>query len=120
MTATATFPLANYGTAGFATTDTSETTVLSMPGGFVDFQPVELWMADDGGAARTVTVKVYLAGTAYALVYQGAIAANTPLVYNFTGMSLAKTDANTDKVTIQSSAAGVGGYISYLRGARVG
>lgn len=118
MTATATFPAANYDTAGFALTDTSETTVFQAVSGFTAFFPVELWMADDGGAARTVTVQVYIAGTAYTLVYQGAIAANVPLVYNFTGLTLLKTASNTDKITVTGSAAGIHGYVSYLKGTR--
>lgn len=118
MTATATFPAANYETVGFNLTDTSETTVFATVAGFAGFNPVELWMADDGGSARTVTVQVYIAGTAYTLAYQAAIAANTPLVYNFTGLTLVKTATNTDKITIIGSAAGIMGYVGFLKGAR--
>lgn len=120
MTATATFPAANYETVGFNLADTSETTVFITRDGFAGFHPVELWMADDGGSARTVTVQVYLAGTAYTLVYQGAIAVNAPLIYNFTGLTLVKTASNTDKITITGSAAGIHGYVGFLKGIRSG
>lgn len=118
MTTTATFPAANYDTDGFSLTDTSETTVLEAKDGFVGFFPVELWCADDGGTARTVTIKVYLAGTAYTLAYQAAIGTNVALVHNFTGLTLLKTATNTDKITITGSAAGIEGYVSYLKGVR--
>lgn len=118
MTATATFPAANYDTAGFSLTDTSETTILTADDGFTGFFPVELWCADDAGEARTVTIRAYIAGTAYTLAYQAAIAVNAPLVYNFTGLTLQKTPSHTDKITVTGSAAGIEGYISYLKGLR--
>lgn len=114
MTATTVFPEGNYQTVPFILSDTSETTILSGSSEFASFMPVELWVADDGGAARSVTVKVSIRGTEVTLVSGGVIAANTPLQYNFTGLAIGKNDANTDTVKLTASAGGLHGYIGYI------
>lgn len=108
------FPDANNQTVAFILSDTSETTVLTALDGFEGFQLTQLWLADDGGAARTVTVKASVAGTEITLVSSGAIAANTPLMYDLTGLVLNKTPDNTDTLKVTASAGGVHGFIGYI------
>lgn len=120
MAATAAFPAANYRTQPFVLSNTSETTVLSANAEFAGFQVVELWLADDGGAARTATIVADIAGTSVTLAYQEAIATNTPLQLNFTGLVLNKNDSNTDALKVTASAAGLHGYVGYIAVGRTG
>lgn len=113
VTASGVRPDANYDVAVFSLTDTNETTVLSGIDGF-DRLPTEIWLADDAGEARTVTLKFRRGGTQVVLGSGLAIAANTPLSYPFNGLVLKKTDANTDTLTVTGSASGIEGYVAFI------
>lgn len=114
VTATNVHPDGNYDIEPFVLADTNETTVLSgneaYAGGLL---LTEIWLADDAGEARTVTIKLSRAGTEITLVYQAAIATSTPLVFPFNGPILKKTSANTDTLKVTASAGGVHGYVAY-------
>lgn len=103
----------NYDCNVFSLSDTSETTVLTAVDGF-DRLLTEIWIADDGGAARTVTLQITRGGTQVVLGASLAVAANTPLVYPFNGAILKKTSANTDILTLTGSASGIEGYVGYI------
>lgn len=114
VTATNVHPGGNYDMQPFVLADTSETTVLSGNDAYPDgLLLTEIWLADDAGEARTVTVKLSRAGTEITLVYQAAIAVNVPLVFPFNGAVLKKTSANTDTIKVTASAGGVHGYVAY-------
>lgn len=78
--ATSVFPGAKYATTATDLTDTSETVIYAVSDGVVASMVTEIRCADEAGDARTVTLVATINGTDYTIVYQGAIAANTPLV----------------------------------------
>jgi len=107
------WPIGNYVTTPFNLTGVSKTTVYTVPTGFFAYA-TQIWAADDGGEARTLTIEAGLGGTDYTLGYQVAIAVNTPLDWELRAMHMSAGD--TIKMT--ASAAGIHGFITAHHGSR--
>lgn len=94
--ATSVFPGAKYATTPADLMDTSETVIYTVPDGPLAVFVTEIRCADEGGTARTVTLVATINGTDYTIVYQGAIAANTPLVIDPGPLVLLPRDGATN------------------------
>lgn len=103
-------PSGNYATAFYITVGTSEETAHTVTDSSILIQQIS--STDDGGVARTITITATqkVAGTAYTLIYQGAIPANDALDLEFKPLVL--SIGGTIKVT--TSAAGVHVMVSYV------
>jgi hypothetical protein len=117
MTATATFPGANYETEGFVLSDTNLTTIYTVPAGFEGgILVTELWAADQDGTANTLLVKVTLDGTARVLGQAEVVPAASHLQMNFTGLVMNEGDI----FQVQAASITVDGYLSFIQNAREG
>ena len=72
--------------------DGTETTCYTVPTGKWAYI-TQIWAADDGGAARTITIIARKGGTDYTLGFQVAIAANTALIHAPDPLVLAAADS---------------------------
>ena len=113
-------PGGRYETVLTVLSDTSETTCLTVLDGSLSYYVTEIRAADDGGEARTVTLVATINGTAYTLVFQGAIATNAPLEYEFKPLVLKynKASSTGDTIKATASAGGVHVLITYLDNGR--
>jgi len=75
------FPGGYYFSSFYSTPDTSANVIYTAPSGVTQVNITQIWSADDGGSARTITLEAGIGGTYYVLVYVAAISANAPLIY---------------------------------------
>ena len=99
------FPEGKYKTTPFVLADANETTVYTCTEKWA--YVVQIWLADDGGSARTATLTATLGGTKIRLAVTEAVAANTAVSHEPFMQLLAD-----DIVQVTSDAAGLEGFIT--------
>lgn len=114
------FPGGRYDTVATVLSDTNQTTCLTVPAGSLSYLITEIYCADDGGAARTVTITATINGTEYTIGVALAIAANIGLDLEFKPLVLKynKASAAGDTIKVTASAGGVHVFISYIDNTR--
>lgn len=105
-------PGGNYQTTGFTLTDTSETTVYTVPSsGFREGIILqEIWAADEDGTANTLLVKVGIGGTDYTIGQAEVVTAASHVQLN---PAIVMKAGDTIKLTAGSAT--IDGYVTVFQ-----